>query len=75
MIFGQRRKPVAPVIKHEIVDLAFIEFLVQMSEKPDADQFLISKLRFMIITEALKTGFGTSIVNLTDKVRLIDFPC
>lgn len=61
------RKTISPIITNEIVDLAFIEFLVQVSEKPDADEFLVSKLRLVIITQALKTSLRAGIVNLTDK--------
>ena len=47
--------------------MLFIEFAVEMSEKPDTDEFLIGKSRLSIIAEALKTSGGTAIVNLTDK--------
>src|SRR5215212_4809959 len=67
LIRRQVRKPVCPVIFNQIVDLLFIEFAVQMSEKPDTDEFLIGKPRLSIITKTLKTSCGTAIVNLTDK--------
>jgi hypothetical protein len=38
-----------------------------MSEKPNADEFLIGKAWISVSAEALKTSCGTSIVNLTDK--------
>ena len=67
LIGGQARKPISPIIKNEIVDLLFREFVIEMTEKPNADQFWVSKQRFGVVTGALKTGCGTSIVNLTDK--------
>ena len=67
LISGQTRKPICPIVKNEIVDLFLLELSVQMPEKPDTNEFLVSKIRLGIITEALKTGVGTSIVNLTDK--------
>ena len=56
----------------EIIDLSFIKFLVQMPEKPDRDEFLVGKFRRAVIAEALKTGVGTSIVDLTDKQIYFD---
>ncbi len=38
-----------------------------MPEKPDTNEFLVSKIRLGIITEALKTSVGTGIVNPADK--------
>lgn len=67
LILGQMRKPLSPIIKDKIVDLAFREFLVQVSEKPDADEFLFSKLRLSIIARAPETSCRTSILNMTDK--------
>ena len=67
LISGQARKPRCPVVKNEIVDLFLLKLSVQMPEKPNRDEFLIGKIRLGIITRALKTSLGTSIVNLTDK--------
>lgn len=49
------------------MDLLLREFVVEMTEKPDSDQFLVGKQGMTIITRALKTGLRTGIVNLTDK--------
>ena len=51
----------------EIIDLFLLKFVIQMPEKPNADQFLVSKVGFGIITCALKTSLGTGIVNPADK--------
>jgi len=59
------------------VDLLLVELLIEMSEKPDADEFLVGKIRLGIVTCAPETSSGTSIVNLTDKqinLTLVDFP-
>lgn len=49
------------------MDLLLVEFLIEMPEKPDANDFLVSKIRLGIVAQALKTSVGTGIVNLTDK--------
>lgn len=67
LVSGQRGKPFSPIIADETIDLNFCEFLIEMPEKPDRDQFLVGKFRISIIAPALKTSVGTSIVNLTDK--------
>jgi hypothetical protein len=38
-----------------------------MSKEPDGDQFLVGEERFSVITQALITSGGRSIVDLTDK--------
>jgi hypothetical protein len=67
LITWECRKPVCPVIFNQIVDLKFREFAVEMSEKPDANEFLVGKMRLGIVTQALKTSLEAGIVNLTDK--------
>ncbi len=50
LISGQPWKPLRPIIKDKIVDLFLLELSVQMPEKPDADKFLVGKIRLGIIT-------------------------
>ena len=49
------------------MDLLLFIFFVEMCKKPDCDEFLVGQSRRAIVTQALKTSGGTSIVNLTDK--------
>ncbi len=67
MITRQQRKPVRPITGDKIIDLFLLEFVIEMPEKPDANEFLVSKFGVRIITCTLKASLGTSIVNLTDK--------
>ncbi len=67
MISGQPRKPIRPISENEIVDLFLLKLFVEMPEKPDADEFLVGKIRLGIITLPLKTSIGTVIVNPADK--------
>ena len=61
------RKPGPPILLNEAMNLFLFIFFIEMSEEPDGDEFLIGKARPGIITEALKTGVGTGIVDLTDE--------
>jgi hypothetical protein len=45
----------------------FLEAALEVSKEPDDDQLLVSEIRFSIIAQALITGLGRSIVDLTDK--------
>ena len=47
--------------------LFFLETAIQLSKEPNGEQFLISERGLGIITQALKTSLGRSIVNLADK--------
>jgi hypothetical protein len=67
LISGQARKPIRPISENEIVDLFLLKLFVEMPEKPNADEFLVGKIRLGIVTCPLKTSLGTGIVNLTDK--------
>jgi hypothetical protein len=53
--------------RNKLVHLFFLKFIVQISKKPNCHWFLVSKIRLIIIAQALKTSIGTSIVDLTDK--------
>jgi hypothetical protein len=47
--------------------LLFLEAALSVSKEPDGHEFLVSEERFSVITQALKTSHGRSIVNLADK--------
>ena len=48
-----------------------------MSKQPNRDYFLVGKKRFALVTQPLKTGVETGIVDFdrqTGKLKSIDFP-
>ena len=67
LITRQQRKPIRPITDDKIIDLFLLKFVIKMPEKPDADEFLVGKVGFRIITCTLKASLEASIVNLTDK--------
>ena len=77
LISRQARKPRSPIICNKIIDLTFVEFLIEMSEKSDCHEFLIGKTGIGIITCTLETSFRAGYRKFdrqTDKVELVDYP-
>ncbi len=47
--------------------LLFLEAALYVGKEPDGHEFLVGELRVSVITQALITSVGRSIVGLTDK--------
>ena len=62
-----------PIVFDKVVDVEFIKFLVQVSEKIDSDEFLVSKNRLVVvITKTLKTTALTSRIKVANKQINLD---
>jgi len=62
-----------PIVFDKVVDVEFIKFLVQVSEKIDSDEFLVSKNRLVVvITKTLKTSSLTSRIKVANKQINLD---